>query len=252
MPPLGFLWVRQLVFRHSVSLPWGSAGWATIRVHPSGSLPCYSCDLHRFGEVFVVLCNVRLGFPIETVTVDRISAPPPWVGTLRDGAAINKVGIGRHVIVSAKTAGFSDESADVVFFFKRHVVSARSHCVSQRGLCLLGVLRCLQTRPLLHQLQWPVSSFGEVLAKGSVGASVRGWCAAGRVTGGAFRILDWGSGVVLGGSIWGGVSGVISREDCGSVMGRLCAVLGISARDVSSAGVRGWSRLLGVGASLSG
>ena len=100
--------------------------------------------------------KMRFNLPVEAITVYGVASPPTWVGALRDGAAINKVGIGRHVIVSAKTAGLSDESTDVVFFFKRHVVSARSHCVSQRGLCLLGVLRCLQTRPLLHQLQWPV------------------------------------------------------------------------------------------------
>ena len=61
--------------------------------------------------------KMRFYLPVEAITVNGVASPPPWIGALRNGAAINKVGVWRHVIMAAISTGLGDEGVDVVFFF---------------------------------------------------------------------------------------------------------------------------------------
>ena len=83
----------------------------------------------------MVLFEACLHLPIEAITVDGDAPSPMRIGAAGNGAAIDEIGVWRHVIAPTVPAVFCDEGGDVVPFFKRHVVPSGPHCVLQWCVC---------------------------------------------------------------------------------------------------------------------
>ena len=80
-----------------------------IRVYSFGALTRDSRDLNSLSEIFVVLFNVCFELPVQTIAVNWETPSSVRIDTVWDWTAINKIGIGRDVVMSAVATVFSDE-----------------------------------------------------------------------------------------------------------------------------------------------
>ena len=88
------------------------------RVDSFGALTRDSCDFNSLSEIFVVLFNVCFELPVQTITVNRETPSSVGIDTVWDRTAIDEVGVGRYVVMSAISAVFSDECHHIMFFLQ--------------------------------------------------------------------------------------------------------------------------------------
>ena len=160
MSPLSFSfrdragWLSGVL--EAVTLARRIAGGARVGVDAGSALPGNCGDVYALGQLLMVLFKMCFHLPIEAVAVDGDAPSPMRIGTAGNGAAIDEVGVRRHVVVPTVPAVFCYEGGDVMSLFKRHVVPSGPHCELQGQIRRQEVLRPLLASSLLDHLKWLV------------------------------------------------------------------------------------------------
>ena len=83
----------------------------------------------------MVLLQVCFEFPVEAIAVNGEASSFSRIGAVGNWAAVYKVGVGSHIVVSAVPAILSYEGGNIMTLFKGHVIPSGPHCELQGYIC---------------------------------------------------------------------------------------------------------------------